>query len=216
MELFGLRKEIIETCRWLRNEGLVYGTWGNVSVRLPNDQIMVTPSKVDYDDMEPEDLIILALDGTVVSGTRLSTSERELHLGVMRKRKDVGAIIHAHSPNAMACAALDHGIPPFSEEICQLLGGEVPLSSRFVPSSHHKELGEVVSESVTNVNAILIRNHGPVCFGRDLKEARLCCQILEKNAGIYLQLLAQGAFTVIPEDYVKDGRDYFCNGYGKT
>lgn len=211
-----LRQDIIDTCRWLRSQGLVYSTWGNISVRLPDGNILITPSKVDYDEMQPEDLPVLALDGTVVSGERLSTSERELHLGIMRKRKDVGAIIHTHSPYAMMCCARDGGVPPFSEEICQLIGGPIPVSSRFVPSSHHKELGEVVTDSVTDANAILIRNHGPMCFGRDLKEARVCCQIVEKSCMIYMHLAAAGNFNIIPEEYVIDGHDYFMNSYGKS
>lgn len=211
-----LRNDVIETCRWLRMQGLVFSTWGNVSVRTPEGYVLITPTKVDYDEMLPEDLVVLALDGTILSGHRLSTSEREIHLGVMRKRRDVGAIIHTHSPYAMAACARNSGIPPFSEEICQLIGGAIPLSSRFVPSSRHLELGEVVTASVTNANAILIRNHGPMCFGRDLREACVCCQVVEKSAKIYLHLLAAGSHTVVPGEFVKDGRDYYMNDYGKT
>ena len=211
-----LRTEIIETCRWLRKEGMVFATWGNVSVRMPDGNIMITPSKVDYDEMLPEDLVVLAPDGEVVSGERLSTSERNIHLGIMRKRQDVNAIIHAHSAYAMAACALDDGIPPYSEELCQMVGGKIPLSSRFVPSSRHEELGKVVTDSVTDANAILIRNHGPACFGSDLAKARVCCQVVEKAAKIYLHLLAARQMTVIKDEFVKDGRDYFINGYGKT
>lgn len=93
-----LRQEVINTCLWLKSQGLVFSTWGNISVRLDDGNILITPSKVDYDIMTPEDLVVLAPDGTQVSGTRLSTSEREIHRRVMNKRSDVGAIIHMHSP----------------------------------------------------------------------------------------------------------------------
>lgn len=216
MQYLDMRKDIIDTCRWLQREGLVFSTWGNISVRMPDGNILITPSKVDYDDMLPEDLVVLAPDGSVVSGHRLSTSEREIHLGVMRKRPDVGAIIHMHSPYGMAACAREGGIPPFTEEICQLIGGAIPLSSRFVPSSQHKELGQVVTDSVTDVNAVLIRNHGPMCFGRTLAEARVCCQVLEKSSKIYMHLLAAGDLNIIEDEYVRDGHDYFMNSYGKT
>ncbi len=216
MEHMKQRTAIIQACRWMRQQGLVFGTWGNISLRLPDGNIMLTPSKVDYDEMCPEDLVVLSPDGDLVGGHRLSTSERELHLGIMRKRTDIGAIIHTHSPYAMAAACREEGIPPFSEEICQLIGGPIPLTHHFVPSAQHKELGRVTTDSVTEANAILIRNHGPMCFGRSLEEAMVCCQILEKSCKIYLHLLAAGSHTVVPEQDVKDGRAYFLNAYGKS
>ena len=133
-----LRQEIIDTCLWLKSQGLVFSTWGNISVRLDDGNILITPSKVEYETMLPEDLVVLAPDGTQVSGTRLSTSEREIHRKVMNKRTDVGAIIHMHSPYAMAVAARNEGVPVISEEMCQLLGGGIPLSSEFVPSDRHE------------------------------------------------------------------------------
>ena len=211
-----LRQEVIDTCLWLKSQGLVFSTWGNISVRLDDGNILITPSKVDYDTMTPEDLVVIAPDGTQVSGTRLSTSERNIHRGIMNKRPDVGAIIHMHSPYAMAAAARNEGIPVISEEMCQLLGGAIPMSSEFVPSDMHEKLGEVVSASVDHTNAILIRNHGPVCMGETLAQARVCCQVVEKTCKMYLHLLAAGDFVTISDENVKRGRDYFLYGYGKT
>ena len=211
-----LRQEIIDTCLWLKSQGLVFSTWGNISVRLDDGNILITPSKVEYEIMKPEDLVVLAPDGTQVSGTRLSTSEREIHRMVMNKRKDVGAIIHMHSPYAMMAAARNEGVPVISEEMCQLLGGAIPLSYEFVPSDMHKKLGEVVSDSVTDTNAVLIRNHGPMCFGSTLKEARVCCQVVEKSCKMYLHLLAAGGVQTISDENVARGRDYFLNSYGKS
>jgi len=210
------RKEIIETCLWMREQGLVFGTWGNVSARLDDGNILITPSKVPYELMQPEDLVVLAPDGSTVSGTRLSTSERELHRGILNARKDVGAIIHTHSPYAMAAAARNEGVPVISEEMCQLIGGAIPLTKAFVPSQEHVKLGEMAVDSLTSSNALLIRNHGPFCFGRDLAEARVCCQIVEKSCQIYLQLLASGGINPIADEFVAAGRDYFLNGYGRS
>ncbi len=211
-----LRQEVIDTCLWLKAQGLVFSTWGNISVRLEDGNILITPSKVDYDSMTPEDLVVLAPDGTQVSGTRLSTSEREIHRKVMNKRSDVGAIIHMHSPYAMMAAARNEGVPVISEEMCQLLGGAIPLSTEFVPSDMHVKLGEVVTNSVNETNAILIRNHGPVCFGKNLAEAKVCCQVVEKSCKMYIHLLAAGGFQTISDENVARGRDYFLNSYGKS
>jgi len=212
-----LRQAIIDVCLRLRDDGYIFGTWGNVSVRLDNGNIMLTPSRVAYEEMRSDDLVVLAPDGNRVLGARLATSERELHRGVMNKRPDIQAIIHTHSTYAMAASALDVGIPVLSEEMCQLLGGEIPLTGRFVPSENHVELGEVVTEAIGDKNAVLIRNHGVVCCGRTLEEAEVCCQVAEKSARIYLSLLGSGQrFRTVEEPYVTMGRRYFLEGYGKT
>ena len=217
MEYLELRSKIIDTCRRLRSAGYVFGTWGNVSVRLDDGNILITPSRVDYDELLPEDLPVLAPDGSIVSGSRLPTSEREIHRGILNARRDVGAVVHTHSPYAMMCCALDGGIPAFSEEMCQLLGGSIPISERFVPSDAHAELGEVVCRSLGSANAVLIRNHGPVALGRTLEEAFVCCQIVEKTAQIYIHLLQTGKkINFLDEETVARGRDYFLNKYGKT
>jgi L-fuculose-phosphate aldolase len=80
----------------------------------------------------------------------------------------------------------------------------------------HEKLGEVVSVSVDHTNAILIRNHGPVCMGETLAQARVCCQVVEKTCKMYLHLLAAGGIVTISDENVKRGRDYFLYGYGKT
>ncbi len=211
-----LRQEIINTCLWLKEKGLIIGTWGNISVRLDDGNILITPSKVAYETMKPEDLVVISIDGNKVSGELLPTSERAIHRMVMQKRPDVGAIIHMHSTYAMAAAARNEGVPVISEEMCQLLGGEIPLSSEFVPSDMHEKLGTVVADSVTVSNAILIRNHGPMCFGHDLEEAKVCCQVVEKSCKMYLHLLAAGEMQMVSEENVIRGRDYFLNSYGKS
>lgn len=210
------RQHVIDTCLELLNKGLVISTWGNISMRLRDGNILITPSRVLYTEMNPEDLVVLAPDGSVVSGTRRSTSEREIHRGILNRRHDVHAVIHTHSPYAMACCAMEGGIPPISEEMAQLLGGGIPLSGRFVPSERHVELGEVVVDSLGGANAVLIRNHGPVCCGRSLDEALVCAQVVEKSAKIYMHLRAAGQYNVIEDQWVKAGRVYFTDAYGKT
>lgn len=210
------RQDIIDTCKWLSSIGYVFGTWGNVSVKLDNGNILITPSKLSYDCMKPDDLVVMAPDGSIVSGHRLPTSERELHRCIMNNRSDVKAIIHTHSPYAMAASAIEGGIPAISEEMCQLIGGAIPLSSRFVASEKHAELGKVVSDSIGAANAVLIRNHGPVCCGSFLEEAKVCCQVVEKSAKMYLHILGSEKINIIEDEWVKAGRFYFLNSYGKS
>ena len=211
-----LRQSIIDCYTWMVEKGLVIGTWGNISLRLSDGNILITPSRINYHEMQPEDLVVLSPDGTIVDGFRLPTSERELHRGIMNRRPDVNAIIHTHSPYAMAAAAIEGGIPPISEEMCQLLGGGIPLSSRFVPSERHVELGQVVTDSLGDANAVLIRNHGPICCGSSLEEAKVCCQVVEKSAKMYLHIRSCADIQVIEDQWVRAGRQYYQTSYGKS
>lgn len=211
-----LRKEIISTCLWLKEIGFIVGTWGNISVRVDEDKMLITPSRMEYEQMKPEDIVLMSLSGEVLLGDRLPTSEREVHRLIMKNRPDVGAIIHAHSSYAMAAAAMNHSIPPISEEMCQMIGGEIPLSKAFVPSDQHVALGEMAAESIGQANAVLLRNHGPISCGKDLKEAKVCCQIVEKSAKMYLHIHTLADLQIIPEEAVVAGRNYFLNKYGKS
>lgn len=211
-----LREQVINTCLWLLEKGFVFGTWGNISVKLDNGDILITPTRLAYHLMRPEDLVVIAPDGKIVKGTRRPTSEREVHRGIMNARADVGAVIHMHSPYAMAVCAGDSGIPPLTEEMCQLIGGGVPLTNAFVPSELHGELGEMATRCLRDRNAVLIRNHGPVCCGAALDEARVCCEVVEKSARIYLLLAGDRRMCVIEDQYVVAGRRYYTDAYGKT
>jgi len=209
--------EIIDTCLRLSAAGYIFGTWGNISARLDDGNYLMTPSRVEYADMRPEDLPVLSPGGERVSGNRVSTSERELHRGIMNARADINAVIHTHSPYAMAAAALDEGVPALSEEMCQLLGGCIPITPRFVTSEEHIVLGEAVTGALGGNNALLIRNHGIICCGRTLREAEVCCQIAEKSCMIYLTLLSSGRrFNTVDEPYVGMGRRYYLDKYGKS
>lgn len=215
MDVQCAREEVIEACKWLQNNQYVFGTWGNISLRLDDGNILITPSKVPYDTMRPDDLVVLAPDGSVVSGHRLATSERELHRGIMNARADVGAIIHFHSTFAMAAAATGEDIPPLSEEMCQLIGGSIPITKHFVASEKHLELGMEATRCIGQKNGLLLRNHGPVACGRTLDEAKVCCQVIEKSAQMYL-MLRNSSFFPVEEQWVEAGRNYFLYGYGKT
>lgn len=211
-----VRRQVIETCLWLVEKGLVIGTWGNISVRLDDGNILITPSKISYEEMKPEDLMVIDPAGNIVKGVHLPTSERDIHRNILNKRKDIHAIIHTHSENAMACCAVPGGIPAISEEMAQVIGGGIPISENFVPSEKHGLLGEEVSRCVGDTNAILIRNHGPVCMGRDIEEAKICAQVVEKSAGMYLKIRTPGEINVIEDQWVKAGRRYYTQAYGRT
>lgn len=214
MEFLETRQAIIDACLWLEETGMVIGTWGNVSVRLPDDRIMLTPSKVDYKALKPEDMVIIDMDGHKLEGDRNPTSEMHVHRLIYVKRPDVGAVVHCHPVYASAMCAATHGIPPIFEELSQMIGGEIPLTKEYVNAGQHLRLGEVTAEALGDKNAVLIRNHAPVCCGRDLKEALTCAQVTEKAAKCYLALKGGIEMTIIPEDMVASERHRFLYSYG--
>jgi ribulose-5-phosphate 4-epimerase/fuculose-1-phosphate aldolase len=128
--------------------GLVHGTQGNVSARA-EELIAVSPSALPYDMLRPEDVCLVTPDGELVEGPRPSV-ELPMHLAVLASRRDVGAVVHTHSPRATAR-------PP------------VPVAEP-VPSGT-PELGAAVLAAAGDGDAVVIEGHGPVCFGADLAAA---------------------------------------------
>lgn len=209
-----LREKIIKACIWLQERAFVIGTWGNVSVRI-GPHALVTPSRIDYQAMKPDDLVIIDLEGNVIEGTRTPTSEKDVHRLIYKKRSDIGAIVHCHSEYACAVSGSGRSIPPIIEEMSQLLGGGVPCTRRYVPAGRHLALGEETAKTIGSGNALLLRNHGPVCCGKDLDEALLVCQVVEKAAMIFLALTPRARPRPIKKEFVDQERYRFLYKYGK-
>lgn len=208
-----LKQSIIDTCLWLQEKDLVVGTWGNVSVRV-DDTIIMTPSRIAYKDMTIDDLVTIDYEGNVVEGFRSPTTEREVHRLIYIARSDVGAIVHYHPVYASAMCATDEGIPPILEEVTQLIGGAVPITPEYIPAAEHEKLGAAAAKYIEDKNAVLLRNHAPVCVGKDLDEAITCCQVVEKAAQCYMELKNKFNIRVIPDEYVKSERERFMYKYG--
>jgi L-fuculose-phosphate aldolase len=213
MDYTNICGQILEACRAIERLGLVYGTWGNISVRHENGLIM-TPSRISYDVMKPGDMVYMDFDGNIIKGHQIPTSERDIHRLILKKRPDLGAVVHTHSPHACAAAAAGLGLPALIEEIAQLIGGAVPVTPRYIPGGNHLELANLAVETLGEVNAVLIKNHGPVSCGANLGEALICAQVTEKAAQMALMLPSPGDFA-IPGEYVKEERERFLHRYGK-
>jgi L-ribulose-5-phosphate 4-epimerase len=207
-----LKQEMIEKCRLLEKLGYFIGTWGNISVRVP-EGFIVTPSRVEYAVIEPHDFVTVSLEGAVLAGHRLPSSETEIHRAVLNKKPDVGAIIHSHAPYATAVSCLHQAMPVFVEDMAQIIGGEVHCT-RYVPAGQHKKIAEEVAITIGEENAVLLANHGVMCCGRNLEEALVASQILEKAALMMLTAGGAGKVVPIPEEYVRSERHRFLHKYG--
>lgn len=207
-----MKVEMIEKCRLLEQMGYFIGTWGNVSVRVP-EGFIVTPSRVEYAVIEPGDLVTVSLEGIVVEGHRLPSSETEIHRVVLTKKSAVGAIIHSHSPYATAVSCLQQSISVFVEDMSQIIGGEVRCT-HYVPAGQHQKIAEEVGKTIGEENAVLLANHGVLCCGHNLAEALVANQILEKAALMMLAAGGRDKVIPIPEEFVKSERYRFLYKYG--
>jgi len=159
--------------------GLVTGTFGNVSCRV-DDRILITPSGLDYAIMRPEDLVFLEPSGTVAEGTRPPSSEYRLHVAIYRQLSAARAIVHTHSPHAIACGDLLDELPISDEST---LRGPVPVAPFRPPGTQKLADGAVELLAAREANAVILRGHGVVGVGRDLDEALEVCVEVERLAG---------------------------------
>lgn len=167
----------------LVDAGLVVGTWGNVSVRV-GDKVVVTPSGANCASLADEDMPVIDLATGDYEGPKPS-SEKGLHLEVYRRRKEIGGIIHVHSPNASTLAAARRELPPILDDVAQLIGPNVRVADYALPST--KKIVRATVRALRGRMAALMANHGAICLGRDLEEAFLCCQVLEKGCKAFIE-----------------------------
>jgi L-fuculose-phosphate aldolase len=168
----------------LHQRGFVAAMDGNLSVRLPGDRVLVTPTCVSKGAMRPADMVIVDLDGHRVSGRRNVTSEVGMHLLVYRMRTDIQAIVHAHPPTATGFAAA--GIALTEPLVCEVVMGLgcIPLARYGTPGT--SELAQTLEPYVPNYDAILMSNHGVVAYGDTLEHAYMKMETVEHFAQIAL------------------------------
>ena len=123
------RESVLAVAKEMIACGLVEGTAGNVSARLPDGNIVLTPSSVDYETMTLDDLVVTDIEGTVLEGERAPTTEKSLHLACLRKHRDIGAVMHCHALFASMFAVVRQPIPCVIEEFDVYVGGEVPVAA---------------------------------------------------------------------------------------
>ena len=120
------KQELLDTAKELLRRGLVEGTAGNLSARLPDGNVVLTPSSLDYEIMTLDDLVVTDLQGNVLEGERPPTSEKALHLACLRRYDEIGAVIHSHAMYCTMFAVTHQPIPCVIEEFDVYVGGDVP------------------------------------------------------------------------------------------
>ena len=208
----GYRGDILSAARMLLAKGLVAGTWGNISIRLANDELVaVTPSGRSYDTLRPEDIVIVDYSGEVREGRWKPSSELPLHLAIYDARPDIHAIVHTHSVYASACAVARKAIPPIIEDLIQLNGGAVDVAEYALPGT--SSLAESAVRVLADKQAVLLANHGAVCCGHTLAEAMMAGELVEKAAQIFIFASHLGGAVALSSEDVAVMRDFYLNRY---
>lgn len=209
------RAYLVESGKRMLHSGLTVETWGNLSIRDPESGLAyLTPSAMPYDTLTEEDIVVMRVeDGTVVEGHRKPTVEVGMHLGILRARPEINAIVHTHPIYSQVFAVLHRPIPPVIDEAAQALGGTVYPAEYALPGT--PELAQNAIRALGSTNACLLANHGAVCVGKTMDQAFRVCTVLEMTARIYQMALAVGEPHVLPDDLVAYMKDFAENHYGQ-
>ncbi len=199
------KAEIAEAARRLAGLGLVAGSSGNVSVRLPSEEgrelMAITPMGRPYDMLQAEDVVVVDHEMEAVEGELAPSSESLLHVAVYRRRPEVGAVIHTHAVYSSVAAVAGLEVPPIIDEMVVAIGGPIRVSEYAFPGT--AELADNVCEALGERNAALMGNHGAVGVGRDLREAVDACVLTERAAQIFVLSSLLGEAGVLPKEVVE-------------
>ncbi|MDX1676089.1 MAG: class II aldolase/adducin family protein [Longimicrobiales bacterium] len=200
------RGALVDTARAMNRAGLSRGTSGNVSVRVDGG-MLITPSAVPYEDMGPDDVVRMRLDGTVVDGGRKPSTEWRLHAGILEARPQVGAVLHAHPEFSTALACLRREIPPVHYMVAVAGGSTIrcaPYATFGTP-----ELAANTVAALEDRTACLLANHGLVTLGASPTEALALAVEVEALAAVYWRALQVGEPASLSEAEMAEIRNAF-------
>lgn len=192
-----LRRQLISSALELLESGLITGTAGNLSVRV-GDHVIITPSGAAYDQLEPEDLATVDIDGQIVDlrGDSRPSSETPLHLAVYRGT-DARAVVHTHSPFANAVGLVRDELPRVHYAI-RALGGRVRVAPYATFGT--QELADNVIAAIEGRTGCILRNHGTVVYGSGLPEALDRAAKLEWVSALYWRAAQLGEPAELTDD----------------
>ena len=209
-----IRRSIVETCRRMNTSGLNQGTSGNISVRH-GDSMLISPSGVPYEQLEPEDIVAMTLTGEYGSyeakGNNIPSSEWRFHLDIMRARPDVGAIVHTHSLYATTLGCCRKDIPAVHYMIAASGGPNIRCSAYATYGT--AELSTVTLAALEDRTCCILANHGMIATGPTLAKAQWLAVELETIAKQYYLTLCIGGPVVLPDDEIMRVKERF-KSYG--
>ncbi|MDR1682262.1 MAG: L-ribulose-5-phosphate 4-epimerase [Candidatus Symbiothrix sp.] len=191
-DLDALKQTVFQANLDLVRYGLVIFTWGNVSgIDRRKGLVVIKPSGVSYDDMTPDDMVVLDLNGNIVEGQLKPSSDTVTHLALYNAFPVIGGIVHTHSTYATAWAQAGCDIPNIGTTHADYFKDAVPCTRQMTQSeiegNYEQETGRVIIERFTGLNeeytpGVLVNNHGPFAWGKDAHSAVHNAVVLEQVA----------------------------------
>ena len=189
-----LKKEVYEANMELQEKGLVIYTWGNVSgIDRENNLVVIKPSGVEYDELSPEDMVVVDFEQNVVEGRYRPSSDTATHIELYKAFDNLGGVVHTHSTWAVTFAQAGMAIPALGTTHADYFYGEIPctrdLTAAEINMDYEKNTGVVIIETFEErgmnpeyTPAVLCKNHGPFTWGKDAAEAVHNAVVLEEVA----------------------------------
>ncbi len=211
-----LKQSVYEANMELPRRGLVTYTWGNVSgIDREKGLVVIKPSGVRYEELTPDKLVVLDLDGKVVEGALNPSSDTKTHLVLYREFPALGGVVHTHSPCAVAWAQAGRDIPCYGTTHADYFYGPVPCARALTPEEidedYERNTGRVIVEEFrargiepAHVPAVICRSHGPFAWGADAAEAVYHAAVLEEVAHMALLTLAVDADAMPAPQHLQD------------
>lgn len=195
-----LKAQVLALAQRAYREQLMAGTSGNLSALSCDGKIVITPSAVDYTVMTERDIMVIDLNGAVLEGPHMPSSEWRMHAQIYRHKPEVRAVVHTHSPYATSFAVINKPIPLVLIEMIHFLGGDLRVAPVAVQGSD--EVGLNCIPALEGRFACLMGNHGVAAVGKNLDEAYIRAVYAEDAAKITHMALAIGRPVPIPEEIV--------------
>ncbi|MEV4564053.1 L-ribulose-5-phosphate 4-epimerase [Nonomuraea sp. NPDC049419] len=215
-DLATLRRTVADLHAELVRYDLVVWTAGNVSGRVPGEDLFVIkPSGVSYDELTPENMVVCDLDGNLVEGEHSPSSDTAAHAYVYRNMPDVGGVVHTHSTYASAWAARGEAIPCVLTAMADEFGGEIPVGPFALIGDDSIGQGIVETLKGHRSKAVLMQNHGVFSIGKDAKaavKAAVMCEDVARTVHVARQL---GDPLPIAQDDIDRLYDRYQNVYGQ-
>jgi L-fuculose-phosphate aldolase len=191
------RERITKICSLLYNRSLVTASDGNISVRA-GDHIIITPSRKNKGMLNPEDMIVVTMEGDVVEGSSKASSEFPMHRAIYHNRPDVHGIVHTHPVYATAFALAGKTIPDNYLIEAKVILGPTMLAEYATPGT--MEMVDAIAPHINSCNSILLKNHGAITYGTDLVDAYNKMDVLESIAKTIIMSKFLGDPSIISEE----------------
>ena len=204
------RQAIIEACLWMNAKRLNHGTSGNISARV-GDKFLLTPSGMDYEDIRPEDILVMGYDGSY-TGDRIPSTEWRFHSQILQGRPEFNAVIHTHSMYCTTLATHGLAIPAVHYMVAAAGGPDIRCGPYATPTT--QALADIAVKAIEGRKACLLQNHGAIVADADLPQALKLLSEVENLAEQYWRALQIGQPNILTDTQIGEVLELFKT-YGR-